>query len=74
MDTPALDLVISNKFLNVLCKCEQCQNPKGAFSRIKNLIQAIENRDDDVKKLEANLDGELLDEEENNLKTDQQDG
>ena len=42
LDSPALDVVISDKFLEVVCKCEDCTK---TFSRIKKLIHAMENID-----------------------------
>ncbi len=56
MDQPALDLIISEKFLDIACQCDQCTK---SFSRVKKLIQAIDNRDEDLQALETNLDGEI---------------
>mmetsp|Transcript_45251 Transcript_45251/g.60066 ORF Transcript_45251/g.60066 Transcript_45251/m.60066 type:complete len:96 (+) Transcript_45251:1186-1473(+) len=58
---PALDLIISEKFLDVLCPCAKCTQ---AFSRVKKLVDAIENRDEALQALENNLDGEINQEEE----------
>lgn len=55
-EQPALDLVISDRLFDVICPCNECSK---TFSRVKKLIQAIENRDDALKHLENNLEGEV---------------
>jgi len=56
LDQPALDLVISDRFLDVVCACDACEK---TFSRVKKLVHAIENRDEATKALETNLEGEV---------------
>ena len=55
-DKPALDLIISDKFLDVACTCVDCEK---TFLRIRKLLQAIENRDEAHINLENNLEGEV---------------
>ena len=61
-------MVISEKFIDVLCTCEDCEK---SFSRIKKLIHAMENRDPDQVLLENNLDGEVNQEDQSDLGTDE---
>ena len=56
VDSPALDLVISDKFLEITCPCDHCL---ASFAKIKKLVQAIDNRDEALKDLENNLEGEV---------------
>lgn len=56
VDQPALDLVISERFLDELCSCEACGV---TFERVKKLVEAIENREQELVDLENNLEGEL---------------
>ena len=44
-DTPALDLIINDKFLEVACACEICTK---TFARIKKLIAAIDDRPEEL--------------------------
>ena len=56
LDKPALDLIISEKFLDCACTCDRCTK---TFARTKKLLKAIEDRDDALKNLENNLEGEV---------------
>ena len=55
-DQPALDLIISENFLDIACNCEDCTK---TFARLRKLIAAIDNRDEALKDLENNLEGEV---------------
>jgi hypothetical protein len=53
-ETPALDIVLHEDFLRVVCACTDCSP---VFGRIEKLLETIENRDQDEMKLDRNLDG-----------------
>ncbi|TNV74377.1 hypothetical protein FGO68_gene5425 [Halteria grandinella] len=55
------DVLLSESFLKSRCACERCSK---AFSKIERLIKAIQGMSKDEKRLQANLDGKLDDEEE----------
>ena len=64
LDSPALDVVISDKFLKVLCQCDDCAK---AFLKVKKMIHEMENLDGDTILLVNNLEGEVNHEESEEL-------
>lgn len=58
---PAIDVLICSDFIDQTCECSDCQS---AFAKIKRLLDALDNRDEDEIKLENNLEGEVNQEQD----------
>jgi hypothetical protein len=55
------DILLDDRVLEYLCECEECQT---IFSKVKRHVEAIENLNDDEKKLVNNLEGLVNEDDE----------
>ena len=60
--------MIEERFRDYLCECDSC---KTTFKKVITLVEAIENLNDDEKKLQNNLEG-IVNEEEEEIKHEEQ--
>lgn len=60
-DWKPFDMLIDEKFIDYSCKCEECSP---LYTKIARIIKAVEDLNEEDRKLHNNLDGNLNEDEE----------